>query len=592
MAQSKLDGIEQKWRSQWPAALAIWSQFVKLKDPIWCHDKKSEQQQQLTGSFAMIRLNDHSIVIGLREVLKNGLGDFGLEILAHEVGHHVYCPADLTDNARLTARIRAGIPTKEHLAGFVSNLYSDLLINDRLERGESLDIAGVYKKLIAKCPDSMWTLYMRIYEILWSRPKGELASGKITDRLNQDAALGARLIRSYATQWLDGAGRFAALCLPYLIDDDAERMQKQLAPWLDTQSAGCGCLPDGLTTIDPYEAEGAIHPSEDPELSGLANTDSTTGDSELPTGANSTSRKSVKAYRDPVQYTAILRAAGVDLDDAQIVANYYRERALPHLISFPSREQPSAVDPIPEGLEVWDVGDPLADIDWMGTMLNGQTVIPGITTRRRLVGTSLGENPERLPIDLYLGVDCSGSMGNPASHLSYPVLAGAIIALSAIRTGSKVKVVLSGEPGKTISTDGFSNQSNLVMKTLTDYLGTGYAFGIHRLAETFGDDSENSRPIHILIVSDNDTFSMLDSDSGGSNGWAVAEKALAQARGGGTFVLELPEYVRNRKWAEDTDAYLDKICAMGWNVNIVSSMEQLIEFAKQFSHQNYSGRNK
>ena len=29
--------------------------------------------------------------------------------------------------------------------------------------------------------------------------------------------LGARLIRSYARDWLDGSGKFAALCLPYLL---------------------------------------------------------------------------------------------------------------------------------------------------------------------------------------------------------------------------------------------------------------------------------------------------------------------------------------------------------------------------------------
>ena len=109
----------------------------------------------------MIRLFDHSVVISLRQVEELGLQDFAKEILAHEIGHHVYCPGDLTDNARLLARIRRGLPTKEHLAPMVSNLYSDLMINDWLQRSVALDISGVYRKLVHDGGSRLWTLYMR-----------------------------------------------------------------------------------------------------------------------------------------------------------------------------------------------------------------------------------------------------------------------------------------------------------------------------------------------------------------------------------------------------------------------------------------------
>jgi hypothetical protein len=264
---------------------------------------------------------------------------------------------------------------------------------------------------------------------------------------------------------------------------------------------------------------------------------------------------------------------------------------MPHLIPFPSRQQPHAIDPIPEGLEVWDVDSPISEIDWFGTLVEGTEPIPGVTTRRRMTGDSPDGEPDRVPIDLYLGVDCSGSMGNPAHHLSYPVLAGAIIALSALRSGSKVKVVLSGEPGRTVSTDGFLRQSSTILTTLTDYLGTGYAFGIHRLRETFDQLPRGARPIHILIVSDNDMFKMLDDrESRGATGWDIAERAIEQAGGGATFVLELPDYVLGASWGKETHGYLEKIRAIGWNVNIVSSMDQLVQFARDFSKRNYAAR--
>jgi len=590
LANSKLEALRDEWVRQWPAALAIWSQFVKLHDPQWCFTDKDESRERLSDSFAMIRLNDHSIVISLRQIESLGLQRFAKEILAHEIGHHVYCPADLTDNARLLARIRVGLPTKEHLAPFISNLYSDLLINDRLQRIAELDIAGVYLQLGGNCHDRLWTLYMRTYELLWKLPRNSLAKREPETRLDQDAQLAARLIRSYAKDWLGGGGRFAALCLPYLLEDEAEKTQRVLAPLIDTRASGGGAVPDGLAQIDEDEISGAIHPAEDPELSGIDRSSDDEKSQEVTAckePAAGTGVKTPKQYRQPFEYAEVLRAAGVDVDEREIVAKYYRERAIPYLIPFPTREQPEAMDPVPEGLDVWDLSSPIEQIDWLGTLLASPLVIPGLTTRERLIGTSPGTTPEVLPIDLYLGVDCSGSMGDPGHQLSFPILAGAIISLSAMRSGSKVKVVLSGEPGKTVSTDGFMRDQKSMLRTLTSYLGTGYAFGIHRLRETFHSRRDSARPVHILIVSDNDLFSMLDEKGDGRLGWDVARDALHQAGAGGTIVLELPAYTRDSRWSQNVTGYVQRLHADGWNVSIVSSMEELIEFARRFARAKY-----
>ena len=115
-------------------------------------------------------------------MVEQKLEAFAIEVMAHEIGHHVYCPADLTDHGRCIARIRAGLPTKEHLAGFIANLYTDLLINDRLQRQAGLDIAGVYQALGKGSRDAMWAFYMRIYEILWRLPKKTLIAYEIATR--------------------------------------------------------------------------------------------------------------------------------------------------------------------------------------------------------------------------------------------------------------------------------------------------------------------------------------------------------------------------------------------------------------------------
>ncbi|MFN9987582.1 MAG: hypothetical protein ACK52S_18690, partial [Pirellula sp.] len=172
--------ILEQWTAAWPAAIAHWSSYVQLREPIWCMSVAAEKRESLTGSFAMIRLVDHAVVISLRQISELGLQSFSEEILAHEIGHHVYCPADLNDNARMLARMRRGLPGCEAYAPMVGNLYADLLINDRLERSRSLRMSQVYQRL--NRPDQksrLWRMYMRTYEILWSLTRGTLSSGEI-----------------------------------------------------------------------------------------------------------------------------------------------------------------------------------------------------------------------------------------------------------------------------------------------------------------------------------------------------------------------------------------------------------------------------
>ena len=513
---------------------------------------------------------------------------FSTEIMAHEIGHHVYCPGDLNDHARSIARIRAGLPTKEHLAGLVGNLYTDLLINDRLARSKSLDLAGVYRTLGVKSSDSLWRFYMRMYEILWGLPKNDLAPGPIANTLELDAGLGARLIRVYSGKWLDGCGRFAALCLPYLIADGTQAIHNVMSRLHDTKDAGKGGVPDGLAEADDDEESSVIHPSLDEELAGICEGEAEGEEegresgreheqvaSRMPAGrARKGDTVPRKRYRDPIEYSEVMKSAGVKLDPERIVMKYYRERALPHLVPFPVKTMPQSMDPLPEGVETWDVGDPIEEIDWLETIVHSPHVVPGLTTVERTYGTSPGRDPGRAPLDLYIGIDCSGSMANPKHYLSYPVLAGAVITLSALRAGSRCSAILSGHEGPHIETEGFVRSEDEILKVLTGYLGTGYAFGIPHLARAFEVRKPTDNPVHILIVTDHDIFAML----GAANGWRIAEQALAKARGGGTFVLHMNL---------DGEKQVERMRAQGWSVYGVTEWEDILAFARDFSRQKF-----
>src|SRR5699024_9154431 len=159
-------------------------------------------------------------------------------------------------------------------------------------------------------------------------------------------------------------------------------------------------------------------------------------------------------------YGELLRALGQPLEAEQVAMHYYRERALTHLISFPVQSAPQGKEPQPEGLEAWEPGSPLDRLDWLHSTLTNPYVIPGVTTVQRTEHEPVGDEPTKHPPDLYIGIDCSGSMPNPQRQMSCPALAGTILALSALRGGARVKVVLSGEPGQTLSTESFTRNED------------------------------------------------------------------------------------------------------------------------------------
>ena len=582
-APSPEQALLEPWRRAWPAALACWSRVVKLSEPRWCLEPAQEKKEGLTGSFAMIRLDDHAVVISLRQVAARRLSAYAPEVLAHEIGHHMLAPGDLADHARCLVRMRAALQDLAGKAAFIANLYTDLLINDRLQRVSELRMAEVYRAL--KAPDGgvLWALYMRIYENLWSLNPGDLGGSPAPEGADPafelDAQLGARLVRHYSRDWLSGAGGFAALCYPYLkVDVDN---QPAFSALMDASGVlgEDGAMPGGLAELDDEELNGAQHPRANPAVNGFPEEVLDDGDGTPPTEEGI--KKPVPRPRPPADFRELMRSLGVKLSDEDIICQYYRELALPHLVPFPERVRHRASDPLPESLDQWDTGSPMEEIDWFESVLVSPVIVPGVTTVRRVYGTTEGSDPEKEPLDLYLGVDCSGSMTNPARGLSYPVVAGAVLALSALRAGASVMVVLSGEPGKYTSTDGFVRREQEVMRTLTAYLGTGYTFGIPRLAETFTDQAR-PRPAHILIVTDSDIYAMLDGKDGAvgtQTGWQVAKQARERAGGGGTMVLHgnLSHYEPKRQ----------QLIADGWDVHNLSSQADLVAFARAFAARIY-----
>ncbi len=589
--------LKTRWQEAWPKALAGWSRYTQLSPPLLCETREAARAEQLTGSFAMIRLQDQTIVVDLPQVAECGIADYAVEILAHEIGHHVLAPATLTDHARCLARMRRALPTFEAQAPMVANLYTDLLINDRLQRSAGLRMGEIYQRLGKRAADApppgvVWTLYLRIYELLWNLQRGSLGGGPTNDSLEGDAWLGMRLVRSYAGDWLGASGKFAALLLPHLVED--QRAAEDFAALHDTRAAGAGGIPAGLT--DAAADEGDIsHPSLDPLITGLDTAENpehsdSVGDGKTPLVAAQT-RPGAGQQRQPFEYAEILRAAGWPGTEHDAAIAYYRELAQGHLVRYPRRPAPESTEPQLEGLEPWDIGDPLDECDWFQTVLQSPRIIPGLTTVRRVYGTTAGNEPRREPIDLDIYVDSSGSMPNPAVQLSYPALAGAIIVISALRAGARVQATLWSGKHQFQTTPGFIRDETAILRVLTAHYGGGTQFPLHVLRDTFASRRPDERPVHVLSISDDGVTTMFeDPDERGRAGWEACAQAMKKGRGGGTLALNIAT-----DWEKPAHDYFKSLAAtlrrarneQGWQIHAVPTLEGLVAFAHAFSRQKF-----
>jgi hypothetical protein len=233
---------------------------------------------------------------------------------------------------------------------------------------------------------------------------------------------------------------------------------------------------------------------------------------------------------------------------------------------------------LPEGLTAWDIGEPIEAVDWIATATRSPVVIPGVTTVQRLTGTTEGSDEDRKPVDLDLYVDSSGSMPNPRRTVSYLTLAGAILALSALRVGARVQVTLWSGTHEFLVTDGFVRDEDAVLQVLTGFFGGATAFPLHVLRKTYL-ERKRAQPTHIVVISDNGVDTMFEmADEHGRPGHEIAARSLQEAGAGGTLLLNL--------WRpEEVDRF--RQMAPGWDVHHVSSWPQLVDFAKTFSRSQY-----
>ncbi|KQY20676.1 hypothetical protein ASD16_20495 [Cellulomonas sp. Root485] len=569
MTVEALEDVERRWRATWPRALATWGRTSRLHAPVLHTDPCG------MPSWAWYSLDDVEVHVDLTVVQERHIEDHALAVLAHEIGHHLLAPVDWASQVRIAARVRVGLVDLDHLVGLVANLWCDLLINDRLQRQLGVDRAALSAAVGPPDPDNaLMLLVSRTNEILWGLERGTLIGDQAAP--DDQAQLCARLVRAYARDPVGGAAGFATLVRTTIPVEQLRAQEPGTVVACGGPTGGDGSLPFGVAT-DPTLGAPALHPSRDPRVVGVVET-SPDAEQEAPSapagGGNSLA---------PGALHAVLQALGSPTTAEDVAIAWYRAQAARHLVPFPTRPMPRRAEELLAGLEPWEVGDDLSTVDWTGTVTASPVVVPGMTTVRRAYLDDPEESVEARPVDLDLYLDSSGSMPDPRRARAPIALAGAILALSALRAGARVQATTWSGPNQVAGTDGFTRDADAVLRAVVAYFGQGTAFPLDLLRRThLGDPASGAPPArrgptHIAVISDDGVETMFWGH--GRRNDPTAGEALRAADGGGTLVLQVPA-----DWAARFESRAD-----GYAVHSVVTEDDLLTFVRRMAASTWGG---
>ncbi|WP_066465688.1 hypothetical protein [Sanguibacter suarezii] len=565
-----LDAVRTLWSQTWPQALTAWGRFTRLRPPRLLPEATGSQEP-LRDSLAWFNLLDVEVSVNLETIIRAGVHEHALAILAHEIGHHILAPGDLLTAGRMAVRARLGLQERDMHSALVTNLWADMLINDRLQTRAHVDVAAVYRTLDTSA-DPVMRLVLRACEILWSLPAGDLAGPG--PHPEAEALLISRLVRAYAADPVGGVGGFALVLRPFLPLAAAVEV-----PWC-AHHESIGTPVPGLAT-DPTITRDPLHPALDPRVMGSAVL--AEAEDSAPVGT-APAQGSGSSTLSPADYSAVLASLGVGTTPRAAAHAWYREHASQHLVPFPVRHDDAAPEDLLGGHDAWDVGDDLADVDWSATVLASPQVIPGMTTRRRHYEQEQGTQTEAVPVDLDIYLDSSGSMPDPVRTGAPIALAGAILALSALRVGARVQATTWSGQHQIAGTGGFTRDSEAVLAAIVAHFGGGTSFPLHLLERTHLSQTSTTsspgggrrRPCHIAVISDEGVVTMFT--NGRSHlpasfdpGSTPAARAVRAAGGGGTLVLNVPDAARYRQMAP------------GYDVYAVRTWDDMVGFARSFA---------
>ncbi|KLI08476.1 hypothetical protein A5731_14745 [Mycolicibacterium conceptionense] len=534
----------------WHAALDLWG--VQLHPPNMVSDSA-------TGTFAWFTFPP-AISIDTAELARVGAQRHLVSVFAHEIGHHVLSPSTRIVSFKLTQQMaraivasdpRRAIPvtgTARHL----SNLWSDLLINDRVVRmqrrlhpGTEPDMIALWRTLTDREPTThaAWWVLMRAYELLWSLPSNTLCAND-PPAVPESARQAARARQQIDPATLDVSTvredlrekerihRAAALRVRALQDElllsqpvqpiaDAEYVAQAVRTFAADPVGGA--LTFGMVMVPYLVLESMLSADARLPHGGCAEQDGSPATAaelsevlsdprldEPPVHPAAAAVETTEPGQAPNQSYGIAETldlfAGSDPDAVMLA--WYEAQARPWIRPLLQSGRGVAAQGIPGPLQTWELGDDATELDWPATLAANPVVVPGVTTRRR---TQLPDDPvvttEAVTLDLY--IDSSGSMPRPA-HGSPAVLAGMILALSVLKGGGRVRVTSWSGPGQVAGDSVYTRDRSEIMRQLTTFFSGGTVFPLDLLAHRYPPGNHRSDELrHLVVLSDDGLQSLF-----------------------------------------------------------------------------------
>ncbi|OLS15445.1 MAG: hypothetical protein RBG13Loki_0936 [Promethearchaeota archaeon CR_4] len=417
--------------------------------------------------------------------------DFLHSISQHEIGHYDLCPYDgLTAATLLSAAMKK---VSETFAPLVVNIFADLVIDTQLWgrfreltewrlREEIKDIFSQEKGKKKTKFSETWKILVKAYEYLWDVDLGLNAIDftQADAKAHRIAAIIAPKLLEKTT-WESKVTKIASLLKANLNEDFTLQVGERRT------RGGQVCLKGP----EDYERQFG-DPSE------IKSREKVQG--KIPTASNADAERFAKD-RNFSDYGAPARAAGL-IHDGSTLATWYRGRAR-DLISIHIYETKPGGS-LPAYPENWRIGDPLEDLDLLLSAQVSPVIIPNITTRkwRHKEGPACLE--EKIPPDLLIVLDSSGSMNwNPegrsdAQRGEYDIATVAAFAAAHFAFSRGCKVAVLNFSDVAITCD-WTTQYAKVEGTILQYQGGGTVVPIQSLKKLARNADRHTL---ILIITD------------------------------------------------------------------------------------------
>lgn len=527
--------LAQRWR----AAQDAWSAAIDLARPRAIPDP--------AGPLAYIDLRDRQTHINFDRLAGLGVLEHLPCVLAHEVGHHIRYPHTVSESRRMQRFLRetaaqlfepssvlVGRVQSPDTWDWLLNLFYDLLINDELADRFEDSFVAIFSALAA--PDPVFAFYLAMFEELWGLAPGAMVPAEA------DAAL-AEIDRSWRVR-ARNAGEF--------IRSNPQNRPLQLARFLVALRpfvVATASRDDGVEVFErvPVGAEGELgidgvadllrRRSDEEEARRWLRSGG--GDGGSPDDGDPEGTGGGVPGTGGTLDQALARLHGM-ADERAVAITVYRRSA-----ERTPMELPRSIDPgdsiVPGPHRRWEVGDDLAGLDWIGSVLRaGGAPVPGQSTVAR---TFLPSEPrpgktEAPWIEIY--VDSSGSMPNPTRAHSHQVEAGFVLAHAAVKAGGRVRIVQYSAQKQCVAMDSFTRSTRPAYEALVGYIGGGTWFPWDELARSLKAWKRVAR-VRRVVLSDWDFISNFE----GHEPAAGLCRTAAEA-GGFTALLNVSAYYEER----------------------------------------------